>query len=182
MIWLPFTPLHAVFAYLANRGIGKLSLPALIVGSMLPDLEIPLLHLMTGGLYDRLLLQSLFGAATLATFLSVLLTVFLYPPAISLVFRLDRQKIEEKCRFSRVLLLSALLGCLSHALIDALCHEFNPLLYPFTNESIDLLVLFGSWRLASSIVHSIFIAILLLILVWELSKGTKGFWERVLVG
>lgn len=179
---MPLTPLHAVFAYLANKGIRKLSLPALIVGSMLPDLEIPFIYLMTGGLYGRLFLHSLLGVATLGTFLSVLLTIFLYPPVVSLVFGLDREKVEERCRFSSVLLISCLLGCLSHVLIDSLHHEFNPLLYPFVNESFDSFVLLNNWQLASFIVQFVLLVILLLVLFWEVGKGTKGFWKRVLVG
>ena len=179
---MPFTLLHPAFAYLANRGIRRLSLPALVVGSMLPDLEIPVIYLLTGGLQNRLLLHSLFGVATLGTFLGVLLTVLVYPPAISLVLRIDRKKVEEKCRFSTVLCISCLLGGLSHVLIDALHHEFSPLLYPFVNESFDSFVLFSDWELASFIVHFTLFAVLLLILFWELGKGTEGFWERILVG
>lgn len=179
---MPFTPLHAVFAYLANKGTRKLSLPALIVSSMLPDLEIPFVYLMTGGLYGRLFLHSLLGVATLGTFLSVLLTFFLYPPVVSLVFRLDREKVEEECRFSSMLLMSCLLGCLSHVLIDSLHHEYNPLLYPLVNESFDSFVLFNNWRLASSVVQFALLVLLLLILFWEVGKGTRGFWKRVLVG
>lgn len=179
---MPLTPLHIVFAYLAKKGIRKLSLPALIVGSMLPDLEIPFTYLMTNGLHDRLLLHSLFGATTLGTSLGVLLAVFLYPPIVSLVFRFDRKKVEEQCQFSSVLLTSCLLGCLSHVIIDLLHHEFNPLLYPFVNESFDLFVLFGNWELASSVVQFAFLVVLLFTLFWEIRKGTEGFWERILVG
>lgn len=179
---MPTTPLHAVFAYVANKGLRRLSLPALIVGSMLPDLEIPLLYLVTNGFYGRLVLHSLFGVATLGTFLSLLLTVFLYPPLVSLVFRVDRKKVEEKCRFSSVLLISCLLGCLSHVLIDSLHHEFNPLLYPFVNESFDAFVLFGNWQLSSFVVQFALFVILLLIFFLEIRNGVEGFWERVLVG
>lgn len=179
---MPFTLLHPVFAYLANKGIRRLSLPALIVGSMLPDLEIPVIYLLTGGLQNRLLLHSLFGVATLGTFLSVLLTVLLYPPAVSLALKVDRKRVEEKCRFSIVLSVSCLLGGLSHVLIDTSHHEFNPLLYPFVNESFDSLVLLNNWELASFIVQFALLAVLLLILFWEVGKGTRGFWERLLIG
>lgn len=179
---MPFTLLHPAFAYLANRGIRRLSLPALVVGSMLPDLEIPVIYLMTGGLQNRLLLHSLFGVATLGTLLGVLLTVLVYPPAISLVLRIDRKKVDEKCRFSAVLCISCLLGGLSHVLIDALHHEFNPLLYPFVNESFDAFVLFGNWQLSSFVVQFALFVVLLLILFLEIRNGVEGFWERVLVG
>lgn len=179
---MPFTLLHPVFAYLANKGIRRLSLPALVVGSMLPDLEIPVIILVTGGLQNRLILHSLFGVATLGTLLGMLLTVLVYPPGVSLVLQIDRKKVEEKCRFSTVLCISCLLGGLSHVLIDALHHEFNPLLYPFVNESFDSFVLFSDWQLASFIVHSALLAALSIILFWEAGKGTESFWKRILVG
>jgi hypothetical protein len=179
---MPLTPLHAAFAYLAKKGIRRLSLPALLVGTMLPDLEIPVLYLLTGGLSTRLLLHSLLGAATVGVVLSVLLTAFLYPPIVSSVLRLEKNKVREACQFSSVLVLSALLGCLSHVLIDALSHEYNPLLYPFVHDSFDELVLFGNWKFASLVGHSVLIAIALLLFVRELNQGMEGFWQRVLVG
>ena len=179
---MPLTPLHTAFAYLAKKSVLKLSLPALIVGSMLPDLEIPLIYLATTSQFNRLFLHSLFGAATLGTLLSVLLTVFLYPAVVSIIFRLERKALEEECRFSSSLMISCLFGCLSHVLIDALHHEFNPILYPFVKVSFDSLVLFGNQELASSVVHLAFTGILMLVLGWELTKGIHGFWERVLVG
>ena len=179
---MPLTPLHTAFAYLAKKSVMKLSLPALIVSSMLPDLEIPLIYLTTTSQSNRLFLHSLFGAATLGTLLSVLLTVFVYPAVISIAFRLERRVVEEACRFSSSLVISCFLGCLSHVLIDALHHEFNPVLYPFVEVSFDSLVLFGNQDLASSVVHFAFAGIVMLVLGWELTKGIHGFWERVLVG
>ena len=67
---------------------------------MVPDLEIPFIYLLTSGLQDRLVLHSLAGAATLGLFLSVLLTVFIYPPLVLFFFKLDKEKVEEKRRFA----------------------------------------------------------------------------------
>ena len=92
---MPFTPLHAVVAYLLNRWQRKLSLPALIVGTMVSDLEIPFVWLVTGGLYGRLVLHSLLGAAVLGTLVAVLLTLFAYPTVVSSVFRLIRRKLKR---------------------------------------------------------------------------------------
>jgi len=179
---MPLTPLHCSIAYLINRWKPQLSLPALLVSSMAPDLEIPVLFLMTGGLQDRLILHSLLGVATVGTFLSVLVTIFLYPPIISLFFRLDKKRIEERCRFSGTLIVLCLVGGLLHVFVDSMTHEFNPVLYPFVNESFDFLVLMNDWALASVIVGSILFALLIFFFVDEIRKGTEDFWMRMLVG
>jgi len=80
---MPFTPIHTVVAYLLNRWQRKLNLPALMVGTMTADLEIPFVWLFTGGLYNRLILHSLLGAAVVGTLIAALLTVFAYPIAVS---------------------------------------------------------------------------------------------------
>lgn len=178
---MPLTPLHTVVAYLLNKWRRKLSLPALIVGTMVPDLEIPFVWFVTGGSYNRLVLHSLLGAAFLGTLIAILLTVFAYPISVSFVFRLDKEEIEEKCRFSSTLVFCCLVGSLSHALIDSLHHNFNPLLYPFVNESFDALVLKNAFVSPTDLVSCLMLALLILIFIPELRKGKEGFWKRVFV-
>ncbi len=71
---MPYTPLHWSIAYLATGIRPGLSLPALIVSTAVPDLEIPFVYVVTGGQFGRLVRHSYLGAATLATVLSVVLT------------------------------------------------------------------------------------------------------------
>jgi len=179
---MPLTPLHYCVAYLINKGKRDLSLPALVVSSMLPDLEKPFVFVMTGGVHSRLVLHSLLGAITLGTLLSILLTVFLYPTIVSFLFKIDKGVVVEKCRFSVTLALASLFGCVSHVLLDSLHHEFNPLLYPLLNESFDVLVLLGDWNYATIIVQFVFFALFILILFREIRGGSEGFWKRALVG
>ncbi len=176
------TPLHCSIAYLINRWKPQLSLPALLVSTMVPDLEIPFIYLMTGGLQHRIVLHSLLGAATLGTFLSVLLTVFLYPTVISFFFKLEKERVEEKCRFSGTLVVLCFVGILSHVLIDSLHHEFNPVLYPLVKESFDALVLTNDWTFATVIVTSVLLALLIFFVVDEIRNGTKDFWMQMFVG
>jgi len=176
---MPLTPLHTVVAYLLNKWQRKLSLPALIVSTMVPDLEIPFVWLVTGGLYNRLVLHSLLGAAVLGTLVAVLLTVFAYPAVVSSVFRLDKKEVEEKCRFSGMLVLCCLVGSLSHVLIDSLHHSFNPLFYPFVNESFDAFVLKSDFASSIDLVSYPMLALLILIFILELRRGEEGFWKRV---
>jgi len=178
---MPVPPLHPVVAYLLNRLQRKLNLPALIVGTMVPDLEIPFIYFATGGLYNRLVLHSLLGGAVLGTLIAVLLTVFAYPTAVSFVFRLDKGEIEEKCRFSSMLVFCCLVGSLSHVLIDSLHHDFNPLLYPFVKESFDVFVLKSAFVSPTGLVSYSMFALLILIFILEIRKGKEGFWKRVFV-
>jgi len=179
---MPVTPLHYCAAYIINKAKVGLILPALIVGSFIPDLEY-FVSLVTGErlVPSRGFLHSLLGAVTLDTFLAVLVTIFLYPVIISWIFKLEKSSVAEKCRFSGMLVLSAIFGCLSHVLIDATSHEYNPLLYPFVTESFDALMLMNDWLLASAIVQIALLVLLLLILVREFTRGSKEFWRRLLV-
>ena len=178
---MPYTPIHWSIAYLARDFRSSLSLPALIVSTALPDLEIPFIYIVTGGQLGRLVLHSLLGAITLATFLSVIFTVFAYSPVISHLFKLDSKIVRDRCRFSWTLVAVCLLGSLSHVLIDSLHHEYNPLLFPFTYHSFDALVLMNDWTLASVIIPLSFLALLVLFVVKEVWRGTENIWVRLLV-
>lgn len=179
---MPLTPLHYSVAYLTHKMGDRLSFPALIVGSFVPDLETLALYVATGCLHRGVVLHSLFGAVTLGLFLAVLLTLYVYPPVVSFIFRLDRKVVEERCRFSGWLVFSCLITIVAHVLLDSLHHEFNPLLFPFFSRSFDALVLFGNWIYASIVIQSVFLVLSTLILISEMRKGKGGFWKRTLVG
>jgi membrane-bound metal-dependent hydrolase YbcI (DUF457 family) len=148
---------------------------------MVPDLEIPFIYLVTGGHLGRLVLHSLLGAITLATLLSVVLTVFVYSPVVSRLFRLDSEIVKGRCRFSWSMVAVCLLGGLSHVLIDSLHHEYNPLLFPFTCNSFDALVFMNDWTLASVVVSLSFFALLVFFVVKEVRHRPKNIWMRLLV-
>ena len=85
---MPVTPFHYPLAYVISKFDGRLSLPGLVVGSMLPDLEIPFLVLLFGMQpSNRLVLHSLLGAVTVGTLLSMLFTVLVYPKLTSVSFQ-----------------------------------------------------------------------------------------------
>jgi len=129
---LPLTPLHHPVAYFLYRLDKRLSLPGLIVGCMFPDLEIPFMLLFFGSQGpNRMVLHSLLGAATLGTFLAVVVTVRIYPYVVSRLFHVDKERVERKCRLSFALVLSVLIGILSHVLLDVTNHPSNPIFWPF---------------------------------------------------
>ncbi len=178
---MPLTPIHCSIAYLSRTIRPQLSLPALLVSAMAPDLEIPFIYFITSGQYSRLVLHSLLGAVTLGTALSVLLTVFAYSPIVSHILKLDLKTVKDRCRFSSSLVAVCLVGSLSHVFIDSLHHEYNPLLFPLTYNSFDALVFMNDWTLASTIIPMTFLSLLVLFVAIEIRKGPKGIWERLLV-
>ncbi len=131
---LPVTPFHYPIAYVISKLDGKvsLSLPTLIVGSMVPDLEIPFVFLLTGS-QDRLVLHSLFGGLTLGTVIAITLTVLAYPRLTSGIFPINRDKVIGKCLFSGAVSFSCFLGVFSHVLLDVVNHSYNPIFWHFLN-------------------------------------------------
>jgi len=174
---------HFAVAYAIHRSRKTLSLPALIVGSVISDIDILIYYLTKESFaIGRELLHSIVGVATLGTLISVLLTVLLYPKIVSTFFGIDKEEAKQECRLSATTIVSCFLGGLSHVIIDSLCHNYNPLFYPFTRQSIDTLLLTNDWRLSYAIVEITLFAMLSILLMTEIKKGTKGFWKRILVG
>jgi len=102
----------------------------LIVGSFIPDIEVPILFFFFNGILpDHYILHSLIGALTIGTIISILVVVALYPILISIVFHLDKDKLKEKCKLTPVLVLSCMLGNVFHILLDIIMHPFNSVLW-----------------------------------------------------
>ncbi len=178
---MPITPFHYPIAKIIQRFGGKasLSLPALLVGAMVPDLEVPVVYL-AAGTEGRLVLHSLLGGGTLGTLIAVALTVLAYPAVVSKIFRVDRAKVKTKCRLTPMLVVCCLIGCLSHVLLDVANHNFNPLLWPFLSlyqTPSPIVPLLGGPALASLIVHSA----MALLFVGLVFRVRQNFWEYVLV-
>jgi len=141
MMWfvLPLTPFHYPIAYFLHKFSKTLSLPGLIVGSMIPDLEIPLMLLISGtDGPNRLVLHSLLGSATIGTLLAVIITIRFYPFLVGSIFRVDREKVENKCRLSSTLVFSVLIGSISHVLLDVTNHLHNPVFWPFLEAEMTI--------------------------------------------
>lgn len=129
---MPLTPLHYPIAYFVHKLSKNFSLPGLIVGSMVPDIEIPFLILIFGNDGpNRLVLHSLLGSATLGTMLGIIITIKFYPFLVSYFFGVDKEKVESKCKLSSALAISVLIGSIFHVLLDFSNHLYNPILWPF---------------------------------------------------
>jgi membrane-bound metal-dependent hydrolase YbcI (DUF457 family) len=178
---LPLTPFHYPVAYVLYKLGGSLSLPGLVVGSMVPDLEVPFIVLLFGtSVPNHLLLHSLVGALTLGTALAIAITVLIYPKLTSAIFPVDKLKIKEKCRFSLGLVFSCALGCLSHVLLDVTTHDYNPIFWPFlpVNETPSPIVpLLGGVGNASLLIH----ALMITLFIGLFANKRENFWEQLLV-
>ncbi len=160
----------------------RLSLPALIVGSLVPDLEVPFIYLWSGTwAQDRMVLHSLIGGLTLGTLISVAFTVLVYELLASSFLPIDKKRVKEKCTFSLVLVFSALLGVLSHVFLDIFNHPYNPLFWPFLSlfqTPSPIVPLLGGQGTASLIVHGIMLLLLVVLVV----KNRSNLWEQLIVG
>ena len=172
---------HFTIAYCLSKATKRFSLPGLIVGSILPDFDI-LIHYVTRGTVGREALHSVVGAGVLGTFVATLVVVLVYPVAVSMVFGLKNEDMRPVCRLSTKLVASAFVGGLSHILVDATCHTYNPLLYPFTRQSIDVLLLTSDWGYSYLLVELLLIGLLMTILFRLWRKGTPNVWKELLLG
>lgn len=190
---LPVTPFHYPLAYVIGKFDGRLSLPGIVVGSMLPDLEIPFMVLLFGMqpsnrvLYEtdwnawRLVLHSMLGAVTIGALLSILFTVLVYPRLTSAVFQVSKLKVEEKCRFSGGLAFSCLLGGVSHVLLDVTNHAYNPVLWPFLGlyeTPSPIVPILGGVEMASLLIHTSMIVLFVGLFIGK----REHFWEKLLIG
>jgi len=176
------TPLgHFTIAYVIYKSKKSLSLPALIIGSIIPDID-TIFNLVAKGYVGRETLHSFIGAGTLGTLISTILVVLVYPFVVSTFFRIGKEEVRKACTLSKNVLASSFIGGLSHILINLTCHNFNPLFYPFTKQSIDILLLTNDWALSYLIVESLLLVLLVILMANILRKGAHGFWKQILVG
>ena len=179
---MPATPLHYLLAYGVERASrGRLNLPALAVGSVIPDVEVPVLFALgIAGPHHRLFLHSLFGGLVVGTLVSVALTIWLYPRIVPYLVPVDPAELQRRCRPSINVLASGLLGVLTHVGVDVTHHEYNPLWYPFSGATVNVFLLFNDVWLAQIVVHSVFLATGALVLYRE-TRRWPTFWRRMLL-
>ncbi len=178
---MPLTPLHYPIAYFFHKLSGNLNLPGLIVGSMIPDLEIPFIVLIFGiDGPNRLVLHSLLGSVTLGTMLAIIITVKFYPLLVSYFVGVDRKKVEGKCKFSSALVFSVLLGTVSHVLLDFTNHLYNPILWPFLEAEMTVSPFFEIFGEPFAYLWTqVIMAILLLVIIFI---ERKNIAENLLIG
>ena len=166
-----------------------MNLPGLVVGTFIPDIEVPILFLFFNlGVDNHFILHSLVGALTLGTLISTLATILLYPILASLVFRLDKIKVKEACKLTPVLVFSCMLGNVFHILLDLPMHPYSLVLWPFVDpySIVGVLVLVfaidGDIKLGFLIANILTNLIMALFTLTIVIKSRTDLWKRILIG
>jgi len=167
---------------------GSFNFFALSIGSVIPDLECPFLFPFASDRWHaRGPMHSLLGAATFDLVLAVLLALYFVPMLLGWLDR--RVKDKRYFAFAGVDLRghrtttaaavgSALLGTVSHVLLDVLHHPFNPLTFPFSQYYGFNLVLFGDLTLSGIIVQGTTLSALLLMLYFWYLRPLRSAPEK----
>ena len=172
---MPFTAFHAAPVWLLFLARPKrFDWIALSVGATIPDILEPLMITLFLPYYwdVRIVTHSLIGSFTIMLLAAVLISLFVVPP----ILRFFKNRYQDK-RFhtfagidileergsSFMIIYSALIGILSHVVIDVFYHSSNPLLYPSENIAI----LFYDDLLASRIIISPIIGGIFLLLAYK---------------
>ena len=181
--------MHYPVAWGLSKLDKRLNLPGLIVGSFIPDIEVPILFLFfSEGIDNHFILHSLIGALTIGTLISTLATVLLYPIIASLLFRLDKVKVKEACKLTPVLVFSCMLGNVFHILLDLPMHPYSLILWPFVDpySIVGVLVLVfavdGDIKLGFLIANIFTNLIMGLFMVAVVIKSRRNLWEQILIG
>ena len=186
---MPFTPLHYPVGYGLSKVDRRLSFPGLIVGSVIPDIEVPVLFFFFPNLLDHLVLHSLVGVLTLGTLIAVLVTRSLYPPIISAFFGVDRERLDNACKITPSLVLSCMLGALFHVVVDIPMHWYNPVFWPWIDPlaivgPLVLLFAFEGDIQLGYLRANVFLSAVMLIL-WSIiliRTSRENFWEQIWLG
>ena len=180
--------MHYPVAWGLSKLDKRLNLPGLILGSFIPDIEVPLLFLFfNGGIDNHFILHSLVGALTIGTLISTLATILLYPIFASLIFRVDKVKIKEACKLTPVLVFSCMLGNVFHILLDLPMHPYSLVLWPFVDPYSIVGVLVLVFAFDGDLQLGFLIARILNWVIWgSLSLviiiiSRKNLWEKLLI-
>ena len=153
---------------------GAFNFFALSIGAVIPDLECPFLFpFVQDRWHARSVMHSLLGAFTIDLMLTVALTLWLVPHILRWLDARTREKrllsfagVDLRTHKSSMAALtgSALLGSLSHVLVDVLHHPFNPLTFPFSQYYGFNLVLFNDLTISGLIMQGGTLVLLLVML------------------
>jgi hypothetical protein len=184
---MTLTPLHVAFVWVLKLRFRRLHFAALTVGAVIPDIE-PLIAWMFGWSVfcgwdfpcslapDRLVLHSIIGAITIDVALTIIF--------VKIIGKLGLQGLciygFTNVKINAAFLVSAVIGSLSHVLVDWLHHPANPVFWPFLVDGsyyVDgLLLSFMTVLPASMIVAAIAAAITAAVIAKALDKSGYSFW------
>jgi hypothetical protein len=188
---MPFTLFHYPFGYWLSKVSRKLSLSGLVVGAVIPDIEVPFMVLFFSGVYpDHFVLHSLIGALTIGLILALGVTRYVYPSLIGKIFALDRKLLDEACRFTPMLVVSCVVGIISHIAVDIPLHWYNPVLWPWVNpfEIVGPICAFFASLLNADIITGYAVAnlfangIMAVVLITIVFANKEDRWKKLWIG
>ncbi|MGY5876403.1 MAG: DUF4184 family protein [Candidatus Thorarchaeota archaeon] len=186
---MPFTIFHYPLAWGLSRVDKRLSLPALVVGAVMPDIEVPFLIIFFRGILpDHYILHSLIGSLTIGLILTVIVTRYIYPVVISVIFGVDREALNEACRVNSVMILSCAIGLVSHLLLDYPMHPYSQIFWPFIEARLlvgPLLLFFAQGttiRQGFTTAHMFTVAVMVLWWIAIFVVIRKNVWEEHWMG
>lgn len=154
---------------------------ALSLGAIIPDLEVPILFLITGDKWHaRSIMHSLLGAVTLDLLIVVLVTLFIVPRFLKYldgkvqnkkIFLFSSFDLREHKSSSGVIIYSGLIGTVSHVCLDLINHTYNPLTFPMEKYYGFNLVLFNDVQLANMIVWVVMSSLLIIMIYYWYLKN-----------
>ncbi|MEN2975174.1 MAG: DUF4184 family protein [Candidatus Caldarchaeales archaeon] len=160
---MPFTPFHIVFIWPILRKL-RCDKIFLIAGSMIPDLEIPIMYV-AGFQITRGIAHSIIGGFTIDPLIAILVGRLIYMSGnLKRVLGIN----DYPCsRWFNIWMISSS-GALTHVSIDYLHHSYNPILWPIMLEYYEgpLAYLIG-YGFATFTIHAISIILLVSILVYS---------------
>jgi len=127
---MPFTPLHTGFAYLLYKlSRGKANLLAIIIGSMIIDIECPIVYILSGFSYTHSIMHSIIFGICVGTLLTTLTVIIVsrvnFLRGILEVFILIKDSSLD------IVVASSVAGSASHLLLDIFTHFYGlPFLWP----------------------------------------------------
>ncbi|MEM4544764.1 MAG: DUF4184 family protein [Nitrososphaerota archaeon] len=163
---MPLTFLHVVYVWYILRRMNKFNLHV-VVGCMVPDLEILILYILGFGI-PRSFLHSPIGAFILAPAISILIIyILLKTKFMEKVFNVNVIRRPKELREYVNLWIVTGLSSLTHVFIDYLHHSYNPILWPIYPIYIEgpIAYLIGYLN-ATLVVHLASVIILVIILVY----------------
>jgi len=171
-----FTLLHFPQAYLLYKiSKNKISYPGLLIGSFLPDIEVPVLVLLGYELdYARLVLHSIIGVVLFSWILGLIVL-----PIYKLLLKM--LNVSNMSIGTSSYVVSIELGALIHVVIDAMHHKYNPLLWPITVDNISILIPFGKQEEMHIILHLLFLVLTIACIYDIIRQNYSGNLRDLLV-
>ena len=162
---MPFTPLHAGFAYLLYKLLrGKANLLAIIISSMIIDIECPIVYVLSGSSYTHSIMHSITLGVCTGTLLTTLTVIIV--SKVNFLRSLLEVFILIKDSSLDIVVASSVAGAASHLLLDIFTHFYGLLfLWPVVCMSIT------ATTYETCIAVNVFSAILTLWLIIDILRG-----------